>query len=143
MTLISGGGFLPSDSLSEIISTNFQKIVLIFTLTISMLNFYLIFNIFDKKNFINNHSEDLYLIIFAFISILLIYFANFKGLEIIINILSSISNSGITLVENKSNLSLYFLIITIVGGSLVSNSSGIKFTRLYILLKITSSEILN
>ena len=131
MTLISGGGFLPSDSLSEIISTNFQKIVLIFTLTISMLNFYLIFNIFDKKNFINNHSEDLYLIIFAFISILLIYFANFKGLEIIINILSSISNSGITLVENKSNLSLYFLIITIVGGSLVSNSSGIKLTRLY------------
>ena len=142
MTLISGGGFLPSDSLSEIISTNFQKIVLIFTLTISMLNFYLIFNFFDKKNFINNHSEDLYLIIFAFISILLIYFANFKGLEIIINILSSISNSGITLSENKSNLSLYFLIITIVGGSLVSNSSGIKLTRLYILLKITSSEIL-
>ena len=107
-----------------------------------MLNFYLIFNVFDKKNFINNHSEDLYLIIFALISILLIYFANFKGLEIIINVLSSISNSGITLVENKSNLSLYFLIITIVGGSLVSNSSGIKLTRLYILLKITSSEIL-
>ena len=25
MTLVSGGGFLPSDNLSEIISTNFQK----------------------------------------------------------------------------------------------------------------------
>ena len=25
MTLVSGGGFLPSDGLSEIISTNFQK----------------------------------------------------------------------------------------------------------------------
>ena len=26
MTLVSGGGFLPSDNLNEIISTNFQKI---------------------------------------------------------------------------------------------------------------------
>ena len=44
--------------------------------------------------------------------------------------------------DNKSNLSLYFLLITIVGGSLISNTSGIKLIRFYILLKITSSEIL-
>ena len=31
MSLVSSGGFLPSDSLKEIINTNFQKIVLIFT----------------------------------------------------------------------------------------------------------------
>ena len=30
MTLVSSGGFLPSDNLSEIIGTNFQKIVLSF-----------------------------------------------------------------------------------------------------------------
>ena len=41
-----------------------------------------------------------------------------------------------------SNLSLYFLLITIIGGSLISNSSGIKLARFYILLKITSSEII-
>ena len=49
MTLVSGGGFLPSDNLNEIISTNFQKIILIFSLIFSLLNFYLYLNIFNKK----------------------------------------------------------------------------------------------
>ena len=39
------------------------------------------------------------------------------------------------------DLSLYFLLITILGGSLISNTSGIKFLRVYILLKSASSEI--
>ena len=34
MTLVSGGGFIPSNNLSEVISTNFQKLVLIFALII-------------------------------------------------------------------------------------------------------------
>ena len=42
MTLVSGGGFLPIDNIGKIISTNFQKIILIFSLIISLLNFYLI-----------------------------------------------------------------------------------------------------
>ena len=49
MTLISGGGFLPTDSVSKIISSNFQKIIFIFSLLLSMLNFYLLFNLFNKK----------------------------------------------------------------------------------------------
>ena len=40
MTLVSGGGFLPSDNLSEIISSNFQKIILIFSFILSILNFF-------------------------------------------------------------------------------------------------------
>ena len=142
MTLVSGGGFLPSDFLSKIISTNFQKIVLIISLILSMLNFYLIFNIFSKKDFIKNHKEDFYLLGLSSILILLIYFNSFDGLNVIINVLSSLSNSGITLVKNDNNLSLYFLFITIIGGSIISNSSGIKLMRLYILLKITSAEII-
>ena len=142
MTLVSGGGFLPSDNLSEIISTNFQKTVLIFSLIISMLNFYFIFNIFNKKIFIKEHKEDFYLLVLSFILVLLIYFNSFNGFDVIISVLSSISNSGITLVNNDNNLSLYFLFITIIGGSLISNTSGIKLTRLYILLKVTSAEII-
>ena len=65
-----------------------------------------------------------------------------KKKNTIISVLSSIANSGITLIENDNNLSLYFLFITIIGGSLISNTSGIKLTRLYILLKITSAEII-
>ena len=35
MSLISGGGFLPTESINKIISTNFQKVILIFSFLIS------------------------------------------------------------------------------------------------------------
>ena len=142
MTLVSGGGFLPSNSLNKIISTNFQKIVLALSLIISVLNFYLIFNIFKKKILLKEHKEDFYLLSISLVLIVLIYFNSFDGLNVIISVLSSLANSGITLIKSDNNLSLYFLFITIVGGSLISNTSGIKLSRLYILLKITSAEII-
>ena len=107
-----------------------------------MLNFYFLFNIFNKRTILKSHKEDFYLLTFAAIFILLIYFNNFDGLNIIISVLSSLTNSGITLFETDNNLSLYFLLLTIVGGSLISNTSGIKLTRFYILLKITAAEII-
>ena len=143
MTIISTGGFLPSDSLNKIISTNFQKLVFIFSLMLSILNFYLLFNIFNKKIILKEHKEDFYLLILSLIFILLIFFNNVEGLNLIINVISSLGNSGLTLVKSDNNLSLFFLFLTMIGGSLISNSSGIKLTRFYILLKITSSEIIN
>ncbi len=142
MTLVSTGGFLPTNSLDNIINTNSKKVVLILSLLISMLNFFLILNIFEKKIIEREHKEDLYLIILASIFVLLVYFNNYSGLDIIISVLSSLSNSGISLLNSNNNLSLYFLLITLLGGSLISNSSGIKFMRIYILLKISSLEML-
>ena len=142
MTLVSGGGFLPTESIDKIISTNLQKIILIFSLMVSMFNFYLLFNIFNKNILIKDHKEDLYLIILSLIFFILIYFTNYKGIDMIISIVSSLANSGLTVVKSDNNLSLYFLLITIIGGSLISNTSGIKLTRFYILLKITSLEII-
>ncbi|MDC1092928.1 TrkH family potassium uptake protein [Pelagibacteraceae bacterium] len=141
MTLISGGGFLPTNSLANIITTNFQKIILIIALFLAMLNFFLIFNIFDKKILIREHKEDLYLLFLSIILIILVYLNNNSGFDLIISVISSLSNSGLTLIKSD-NLSLYFLFITIIGGSLISNTSGIKLARFYILLKITSSEII-
>ena len=142
MTLVSGGGFLPTESLNKIISTNLQKIIFIFSLIISMLNFYLIFNLFNKNALIKEHREDFYLLGLCFVFCLLIYFNNYEGLDIIISVVSSLANSGLTLMKTDNNLGLYFLLITIIGGSLISNTSGIKLTRFYILLKITSLEII-
>ena len=142
MTLISGGGFLPIENINKIITTNFQKIILIFSFMVSLLNFYLLLNIFNKDILIKDHKEDLYLILMTIVFCCLIYFNNYDGLDIIISITSSLANSGLTLMKSDNNLSLYFLLITIIGGSLISNSSGIKLTRFYILLKITSSEII-
>ena len=142
MTIVGGGGFLPSDTLKDIIKTNFQKFTLIIVLTLSMLNFYLIFNLFNKKTLLKYHKEDFYLLILSLILVLLVFFDSSDILNIIVAVLSSLANSGITLLNGDSNLSLYFLLITVIGGSLISNTSGIKLARLYILLKITSSEII-
>ncbi len=142
MTLVSNGGFLPSDNLNDIILTNFQKIVLIISLIISMLNFYFLLNIFNKNTLTKYHKEDFYLLIFTILFILLIYFNNYDGLNIIIGVISSLANSGISLINTENNLSLYFLFLTLIGGSLISNTSGIKLSRFYILIKITSAEII-
>ena len=142
MTLVSAGGFLPLDNLNEIITTNIQKIILCLLLLISALNFYFLLNIFNKNKIVKEHKEDFYILTLALILILLIYFNNYEGLNLIVSVLSSLANSGITLLKTENNLSLYFLFITIIGGSVISNTSGIKLSRFYILLKITSSEII-
>ena len=142
MSLVSGGGFLPTETLNKIITTNIQKIILIFSFLVSLFNFYLLFNLFNKKTLIKEHKEDLYLLVISIAFCFLIYFNNYDALDIIISVTSSLANSGLTLLESDNNLSLYFLLISIIGGSIVSNSSGIKLTRFYILLKITSAEII-
>jgi len=142
MSLVSGGGFLPTETLNKIITTNIQKIILIFSFLVSLFNFYLLFNLFNKKTLIKEHKEDLYLLVISIAFCFLIYFNKYDALDIIISVTSSLANSGLTLLESDNNLSLYFLLISIIGGSIVSNSSGIKLTRFYILLKITSAEII-
>jgi trk system potassium uptake protein TrkH len=142
MSLVSAGGFMPTNSLSKIIQSNPQKIIFIVSLLISMLNFFLILNIFEKKIIVREHKEDLYLICLSIVLILLIYFNNNGGLDLIISVLSSLSNSGLSLINSDNNLSLYFILVTLIGGSLISNTSGIKLTRIYILLKTTSGEIM-
>ncbi len=142
MSLISTGGFLPTDSINKIIQSNPQKVVLIFSFILAMVNFFIILNIFQYKILIKDHKEDFYLFIFTFILILLVYLNNGSGFDIVISVVSSIGNSGLSTINTDKNLSLYFVLITVVGGSIISNTSGIKLTRIYILLKTASSEII-
>ena len=73
----------------------------------------------------------------------MLFFLNDQGfLRILINVLSSVSTSGITLGNFPNNYSLFFIFLTIVGGSILSNTSGIKFLRMFILIKASSIEIL-
>ena len=118
MTIVGGGGFT-FGSLNDIIKTNLQKFTLIIILTLSMLNFYLVFNLFNKKTLLKYHKEDLYLLIISLILILLVLFNTSDILNIVIAVLSSLANSGITLLNEDNNLSLYFLLITVIGGSLI------------------------
>ena len=144
MTLVSSGGFLPTNFLSQIINNNTQYAVLAFSFLLSMLNFFMIFNLFDKRKITKEHNEDLALVLISsiFIVILLIFFQNIGVFNIILGSLSSLSSSGLTTVKMPNNLTFYFIMLTLIGGSIISNSSGIKFIRIYILLKSTMAEIL-
>lgn len=144
MTLVSSGGFLPTNTLHQIIITNSQKLFLILSFIISILNFFLIFNLFEKRRIKNDHNEDLAIIITAlfFILISLLSIKELEIFDIVINVFSSIGNSGLTLHGAPDNVGLFFLLLTLIGGSIISNTSGIKLIRIYILLKSSSSEIL-
>ena len=141
MTILSTGGFLPTNSLNQIINTNFQKFCLLISMILPFLNFYLIINL---QNTLSKHREDLTLfIIFLIFSLFMfLILGDTDILTISLSVLSSLSNSGISTISIPQNLTLYFLLLTIVGGSILSNTSGIKFIRIYILIKTAASEIL-
>jgi len=145
MSLISSGGFLPTNSLSQIIKNSTQELILIASFLISIFNIYFLYNLFTKKKILKNHYEDFSLVILAFIMTLLLFFliSDMNFLSSSINILSSLSTSGITTTNNiSSEFTLILLLLTVVGGSIISNTSGIKLLRFYILLKASFIEIL-
>tara|TARA_Y100001970_G_scaffold51185_1_gene64783 strand:+ start:658 stop:2016 length:1359 start_codon:yes stop_codon:yes gene_type:complete len=136
MTVVSSGGFLPTDSLNNIIKTNYQSVSLSLGFLISILNFYLLYNLFFKRENLKDHKEDLYLIISIFAFIMIFYLlSDFNIFQSLLTVLSSISNSGISIIPIPNNYGLYFLTLTIIGGCVLSLTSGIKFLRIYILVK--------
>ncbi len=142
MTIISNGGFLPTNSLSQIFLRD-DYYILAIALLIPTFNIFFVFNFYNKKKLINFHQEDIFLIILILVLSLTIFYS-FKSTsisEIIINIVTSISNSGISFTKSVDNTIIYIL-LCIMGGSLISNSSGIKFIRIYILVKTAAAEII-
>jgi len=146
LTTVSSGGFINSNDLSNLIINDFQTFILAVTLLFPIFNFYLFFNILTKQFDFKNHQEDLHLLIFITFIFLLFYFLlipNQNFSNILLAISSSLSTSGIfvNISDQFSETSLFFILITIVGGSLASTSSGFKYVRFYILLKTTHQEI--
>ena len=136
MTVISSGGFLPTDSLDNIIKTNYQSVSLSLGFLISILNFYLLYNLFLKRENLKDHKEDFYIIISIFVFTIIFYLlSDFNIFQSLLTVLSSIGNSGISITPIPYNYGLYFLTLTIIGGCVLSSTSGIKFLRIYILVK--------
>ena len=143
-TTISSGGFITSDNLTDIVSNNLQTFVISTTLLFPIFNFYLLFNIFTKQFTLKNHHEDLHLCIMIILLTLFLYFfiiPNEGVASVFLAITSSISTSGISTYSSNFDVSLFFILLTIIGGSLISTSSGYKYIRFYILLKISYQEI--
>jgi trk system potassium uptake protein TrkH len=143
MTIISTGGFLPTNSLSNIITNNTQEFFLVLSFLIPIFNVFFIYNLFTTNNILKNHYEDFFIILLIIIlfTISLLFMNNSGILGTLANILSSLGNFGISVSKIEDNFSLYFLFIAMLGGSIISNTSGVKFLRIYILLKGSFIEI--
>ena len=147
MTIISSGGFLPVNNIEVIINSNFKEVVFSILMLTSFFSLFLSYNIiFLKKISVNFFTEDFYLLVY-FIFLVVIFFIffnfNYDFSSIFFSLTSSISNIGISLNDTPNNLSFIFLILVIIGGSFFSTSSGIRFIKIYSLLKFSINELLS
>ena len=147
MTIISSGGFLPSNNLSNILINNSQIIIISLLMLISFFSIFLSYNlIFTKNHNLNFFNEDIHLL-FYFLILLILFFAffNFDNnfSELFLSLTSSVSNIGFSLNNSSTNLSFIFLILVMIGGSFFSTSSGIRFLKIYSLFKFSINEILS
>ncbi len=146
-TIISSGGFLPTNELSNILINNTQIIIFSLLLLFSYFSIFFSYNLlFIKKKNLNFFYEDLHLIFYYLIivSIFFLFFSfNNDFSKNLLSISSSMSNIGFSLDFNESNLNLIYLILVIIGGSFFSTSSGLRFIKVYSLFKYSINQILS
>ena len=147
MTIISSGGFLPTNELSSILVNNTQIVVFSFLMLVSFFSIFFIYNlIFLREKNLNFFYEDIHLFLYFIIivTIFLIFFSfdnNFT--HSFLSLTSSISNIGISLKSDQTNLNFIYLILVIIGGSFFSTSSGLRFLKIYALTKYSLNQILS
>jgi len=147
MTIISSGGFLPVNELSSILINDIQIIIFSFLMLISFFSIFFVYNlIFLRNKNLNFFYEDIHLFLYfvLIVSIFFIFFsydANF--LFSFLSLISSISNIGISLSIDQTNLNFIYLILVIIGGSFFSTSSGLRFLKIYSLTKYSLNQILS
>ena len=147
LTIISSGGFLPTNNLDSILNTKTKEIVLSLSMLISFFSLFLTYNLttFKNKN-VNFFQEDFYLLIYFFIlTVIFFVFLNTNNdfSQIFLALCSSISNIGISVNGSYNNISFILLILTIIGGSYFSTSSGIRFVKLYSLFRFSINELVS
>jgi len=147
MTIISSGGFLPTNELSSILINQTQIIIFSLLMLVSFFSIFFIYNlVFLKKKDLNFFYEDIHLLLFL-ISIITIFFIFFSFdndfVYIFLSLVSSISNIGISLEFNQVKLNFIYLILVIIGGSFFSTSSGLRFLKIYSLTKYSLNQILS
>ena len=147
MTVVSSGGFLPSNNLSNILINDSQIIIMSLLMLTSFFSIFLVYNlVFTKNHNLNFFNEDIHLL-YYFLALFVIFllFFNFDDnfIKLFLSLTSSVSNIGFSLDNNSKNLSFVFLILVIIGGSFFSTSSGIRFLKIYSLFKYSINEILS
>jgi len=102
--------------------------------------------VFLRNKNLNFFYEDIHLFLY-FITTVTIFFIFFSYdnnfTYSFLSLVSSISNIGISLQFNQSNLNFIYLILVIIGGSFFSTSSGLRFLKIYSLTKYSLNQILS
>jgi len=147
MTIISSGGFLPTNELSSILINNTQIIIFSLLMLVSFFSIFFIYNlIFLRNKNLNFFYEDAHLFLFflAIVTIFFIFFSFDNNFTYsFLSLVSSITNIGISLNFNQPNLNFVYLILVIIGGSFFSTSSGLRFLKIYSLTKYSFNQILS
>ncbi len=147
LTIISSGGFLPNNNFDTTFTTDISKIILSISMLFSFFSLFFIFNlIFFKKKNINYLSEDINILIYLLIVIVLSFiFFNYDNnfLNVLVSISSSVSNIGISFEQVPKNLVFFFLILVILGGSFFSTSSGLRVIKVLTLIKFSLNNLLS
>ena len=147
MTVISSGGFLPVNELSSILVNDTQIVIFSFLMLVSFFSIFFVYNlIFLRNKNLNFFYEDIHLFLYFIITVTIffIFFSfdnNFK--YSFLALVSSISNIGISLNIEQTNLNFVYLILVIIGGSFFSTSSGLRFLKIYSLTKYSLNQILS
>ena len=147
MTIISSGGFLPVNELSSILFNNSQIIIFSFLMLFSFFSIFFVYNLFFLRNKnLNFFYEDIHLFLYFLITVTIFFiFFSFDNnfTYSFLSLVSSISNIGISLEANQTNLNFVYLILVIIGGSFFSTSSGLRFLKIYALTKYSLNQILS
>ena len=146
MTVISSGGFLIVNDISEILQSNFQIYIFSLSMLVSFFGILLPYNIlFLKKKDLLVFTEDFYLLVYFIIlvAIFFLFFNQYNNFSItLLSLISSISNIGFFF-DTYSESNFIFLVLVIIGGSLVSTSSGLRFFKIFILSKFSFNELVS
>ena len=146
LTVISSGGFLIVNNISEILQSNFQIYLFSFSMLISFFGIFLPYNILMlKKKDTSVFTEDYYLFVYLLfiVGLFFLFFNTSNNFSItFFSIISSISNFGFSFTNYNQN-NFVFLILVIIGGSLVSTSSGLRFLKIFLLTKFSFNELLS
>ena len=142
MTAVSSGGFFIKQKL--FIFSQLDKFIVAISFLLSSLNIFILYELFKfSKKY--NFKEDIAIIIFSFFLSFLILLV-FSQLDNFYNILlfvsTSISTSGIALSTNtKLPYVFVLLVLTFVGGSILSTGGGFKLLRVMLCIKKFSIEV--
>ncbi|WP_440927651.1 TrkH family potassium uptake protein [Candidatus Pelagibacter sp.] len=147
MTVISSGGFLPVNDLSSILVNDFQIIIFSLLMLISFFSIFFTYNlIFLRNKNLNFFYEDIHLFLYfiVVVSIFFVFFSYDTNFTYsFLSLVSSISNIGISLQVDQTNLNFIYILLVIIGGSFFSTSSGLRFLKIYSLTKYSINQILS